>query len=193
MAWLDDRLRDHPKIVRTSNGAFRAWALALCYCSAHGTEGRLDEAVRALRIGPKIVEELVANALWDRDEDGLFVHDWQEHNDKRDERTALARARARERAKRHRDKVRSEGRHGKRNAEHRDGERDASRDQERDVPRGRAPAITRNDHDQEEPSLHPSEPREEPELTRNGNGDGWMDESNRITSQDLTSAIGREP
>jgi hypothetical protein len=108
MAWLDDRLRDHPKIIRASAPAFRHWALALCYCSAHGTGGRLDEAIKALGVPAKIVAELVDLKLWDRENDGLWVHDWQEHNAKRDADLDTRREAARERQRRHRAKLRGE-------------------------------------------------------------------------------------
>lgn len=177
MAWLDDRLRDHPKIVRTSATAFRQWALALCYCSAHGTEGRLDEAVIALRIGPKIVEELVEIGLWDREEDGLWVHDWQEHNEARDQKIELRREQARERQKRHRDKVRNGRVTRDSNANvTRDNQRYVTRDTDRDSnARSLAGARPRHarDHDQEEedPRAVP-EPRlagaPEPDLNSHG-------------------------
>lgn len=108
MAWLDDRLRDHPKIVRASAPAFKVWALALCYCSAHGTGGRLDEAVKALAVPRKVTEELVALKLWDREDDGLWVHDWQEHNSKRDADLDERRKAARDRQRRHRAKLRGQ-------------------------------------------------------------------------------------
>lgn len=162
MAWLDDRLRDHPKIVKASPVAFRHWALALCYCSAHGTEGRLEEAVKALNVPRKIIDELVELHLWDREPDGLWIHDWQEHNSKRDEAVEERRKADRERQRRHRERVRS--RDNDRDTT-RDESRDSHRDIHRDGPRGRAPAAPRartgapptppRDHDQDHTHKEP--------------------------------------
>jgi hypothetical protein len=108
MAWLDDRIRDHPKIRRASPQAFKWWALALCYCSAHGTEGQLEDAVDVLRIPRRYVVELVELHLWDREADGsLWVHDWQEHNERRDHAIEERRAADRKRQAKHREKVRT--------------------------------------------------------------------------------------
>lgn len=147
MAWLDDRIRDHPKIVRASAPAFRHWALALCYCSAHGTEGRLDEAVKALSVPRNIIRELVALQLWDQESDGIWVHDWQEHNSKRDEKVTERRAQDRERQRRHRERVRQND-----PAEPRDVTRDSDRDIGRDVTRDEMRDLhaRARDHDQEE-------------------------------------------
>lgn len=141
MAWLDDRIRDHPKIVRASAPAFRHWALALCYCSAHGTEGRLDQAVKALNVPRKIIRELVSLQLWDQEPDGLWVHDWQEHNAKRDEKIVDRRTQDRERQRRHRERVRQN-----QHAETRDNTVTVTRDTDRDLSRD----VTRD----EERDLH---------------------------------------
>lgn len=90
MAWLDDRIRDHPKIARTTDRAFRHWVLALAYCSAHGTRGNLDAAVSVLRTPKAVVNELVQVGLWENADDGLWVHDWDAHNGKRDVKQADA-------------------------------------------------------------------------------------------------------
>ena len=131
MAWNDDRLRDHPKINRVSAHALKHWLFALCYCSQYGTAGQLDDAVRVLRIPPKTVAELVEIGLWDDDEDGLWVHDWQEHNEKRDEAIEQKRKAAAERQRRHRAKVReSRPRNGLSHQSHAKSQRD-KRDTER--------------------------------------------------------------
>lgn len=170
MAWLDDRLRDHPKIIKASPIAFRHWALALCYCSAHGTEGRLDEAVKALNVPKRIVDELVELRLWDREPDGLWVHDWQEHNDKRDAKVSERREQARLRQQRHRARVRGENPQPSAQRDvtrdgPRDTDRDVTRDTERDSSRARAGAAPRRarDHDQEEPSTAAADVPETPE------------------------------
>lgn len=92
MAWLDDRTPYHPKIVGLSAVAFRHWVNALCYCSAHTTRGNLDAAVVALRTAPRVVSELVSAGLWEHNDEGLFVHDWEVHNGRRDEQRVAKRA-----------------------------------------------------------------------------------------------------
>lgn len=154
MAWLDDRIRDHPKIRKASPVAFQWWAFALCYCSAHGTGGHLDDAIEIMRVPKSVVNELVKTGLWDREDDGLWVHDWQEHNDKRDDAIEKRREQARERQARHREKVRA-SRKVTRDSNAKV-TRDIQRDTERDGPRGGAPArdapahARPRDHDQEE-------------------------------------------
>lgn len=158
MAWLDDRIRDHPKIRRTTPQAFKFWALALCYCSAHGTEGQLDDAIANLGVPRKVVDELVELRLWDREDDGLWVHDWQEHNEKRDQAVEERRKQARERQRRHRERVRESRVTPRDNpvTVTRDAKEGSPQPVTRDGPRGRAPArdarepARSRDHDQEE-------------------------------------------
>jgi hypothetical protein len=92
MAWLDDRIRDHPKMVGLSPVAFRQWIFTLCYCSEHGTRGNVDAAIIALRIPKSTVKELLARSLWEERDDGIWIHDWDAHNLKRDQARADRRA-----------------------------------------------------------------------------------------------------
>jgi hypothetical protein len=168
MAWLDDRIRDHPKFVTLSDKAFRYWAHTLCYCSEHGTSGRLNDAVIALRVPSKVTRELTSRGIWDDEQDGLWVHDWQEHNGKRDDAVEERRAAARERQKRHREKVRATNVTRDTSVTERDASRVTNRDTvTRDTSRARAgarPNDQENDQDQEKlnPDLNPPPP--EPEL-----------------------------
>jgi hypothetical protein len=61
-----------------------------------GTRGVLDEAQVRL-IGAKTREktELISRKLWIKNGAGITIHDWDEHNDKRDERRAADRERKR--------------------------------------------------------------------------------------------------
>lgn len=92
MAWLDDRIQTHPKVIGLSDRAFRHWIGALCYSSMHGTRGNLDTAVVVLRTTPKVKAELLDAGLWEEHDDGLWIHDWDAHNQRRDEQRAAKRA-----------------------------------------------------------------------------------------------------
>lgn len=158
MAWLDDRIRDHPKFLELSDRAFRTHILALCYCSQHATGGHLEAAVKAMNVRKPVVKELVSSRLWDLEDDGLWVHDWQEHNEKRDASADERRAQARERQRRHRERVRARGENVTRDSHEtsRVTERDESRVTERDVPtraraRARRARARSSHHDQDKP------------------------------------------
>ena len=98
MAWLDDRVWAHPKVVGVSDRAFRVWASGICYSSGFGTRGVLAPSVqRQLGATKQVKEELVAAGLWEPGEDGLVeIHDWLDHNDARDNRREKDRLRKRE-------------------------------------------------------------------------------------------------
>lgn len=159
MAWLDDRIRDHPKMIGLSDAAFRAWILALTYCSQHATGGHLEAALRVIRVRKRVENELVSAGLWDRESDGLWIHDWQEHNEKRDASADERRAQARERQRRHRERVRSRGENVTRDSHEtsRVTERDSHGVTERDSPtraraRAREARARSSHHDQDKPS-----------------------------------------
>lgn len=89
MAWIDDRIWCHPKTAGLSGNAFATYVKGVAYSSGMGTSGYLDPGVQKL-IGStaKVRAELVAASLWDENGDGrsVVIHDWDEHNEKRDER-----------------------------------------------------------------------------------------------------------
>lgn len=158
MAWLDDRIRDHPKFLELSDGAFRTHILALCYCSQHATGGHLEAYLKVARARKRVVNELVSAGLWDREEDGLWIHDWQEHNEKRDASADERRRQARERQRRHRENVRNRGENVTRDshATSRVTERDSHGVTERDEPTRAGARVTRAGartslHDQDKP------------------------------------------
>lgn len=97
MAWVDDRVWCHDKIVDLSDKAFRVWVHGIAYSSGMGTKGHLSTAhQRLIGTTPKIRAELMAADLWDANgSDGVVIHDWDEHNGKRDERRAKDRERKR--------------------------------------------------------------------------------------------------
>lgn len=97
MAWLDDRMWAHPKIARLSDPAFRAWVSSICYSSGFGTRGRLERAhQRLIGASTRARNELVNCGLWiEADSGAIQIRDWQEHNDRLDERRAKDRERKR--------------------------------------------------------------------------------------------------
>lgn len=97
MAWLDDRIWAHPKIARLSDPAFRAWVSSVCYSSGFGTRGRLErEHQKLIGATTRSREELLSCGLWiDAGSEAIEIRDWQEHNDRMDERRARDRERKR--------------------------------------------------------------------------------------------------
>lgn len=98
MAWIDDRIWCHPKLTDLSDGAWRVFVSGIAYSSGMGTKGMLTSSQQKL-IGARdrTRVELIAAGLWDAQDDGaVFIHDWEEHNGKRDERKRKDRERKRE-------------------------------------------------------------------------------------------------
>lgn len=97
MAWLDDRFWCHPKITGLGDRAYRAYVNGVTYSSGFSTKGVLtDSQLRAVSSTPKARRELVSAGLWDDLGNGsIKIHDWDEHNGKRDERRAADRERKR--------------------------------------------------------------------------------------------------
>jgi hypothetical protein len=97
MAWLDDRVWCHPKVAGLSDRAFRVHVCAITYSSGFSTAGVLTVAQQRL-VGATTRQrtELVTAGLWDELEQGAVrIHDWDEHNGKRDARRAAERERMR--------------------------------------------------------------------------------------------------
>lgn len=102
MAWIDDRVWAHPKIAALTPSAFQAWVFAIAYSSGFGLYGRLDDAhLRLLDVSKKTRAELVAAGLWheivEQNRGGIEIHDWYDHNGKRDDIIEDRRRRDRER------------------------------------------------------------------------------------------------
>lgn len=98
MAWIDDRIWCHPKFNHLTAQAFAAYVRSVAYSSGMSTQGRLDPATQKLVGGTRRVKaELVDAGLWDENGDGntVHIHDWNDHNGKRDERRAKDRERKR--------------------------------------------------------------------------------------------------
>lgn len=95
MAWVDDRIWCHPKFTDVSDRAFRAHVNAIAYSTGFGTRGVLTPGQqRTIGSDARSRRELVAAELWDDLEDGsVAIHNWDEHNGKRDARRAADRER----------------------------------------------------------------------------------------------------
>ena len=81
MTWvkIDDGFHDHPKIEALSSDAYRAFIGGLCYCARFLTDGHIPPA-RVKQLGrTAAVRELEQVGLWDRNGDGVHVHDYLEY------------------------------------------------------------------------------------------------------------------
>jgi 5-methylcytosine-specific restriction endonuclease McrA len=99
VAWIDDRIWCHPKFTDLSKGAFAGYCKSLAYSSGMGTGGLITQGQMALFMVTRAeMLELVEAGLWDNENDGtgsVRIHDWNEHNGKRDARRASDRERKR--------------------------------------------------------------------------------------------------
>lgn len=97
MAWLDDRAWCHPKLVNLSDRAFRVYVNGIAYASGMGTRGVLTAAQQRILTSSSVVRAaLVEGGLWEPLDDGsVTIHDWDNHNGKRDDRRERDRERKR--------------------------------------------------------------------------------------------------
>jgi hypothetical protein len=97
MAWLDDRIWCTQKLLALSDRAHRLWVNSIAFSSGMGTRGVLTvEQQQLVRTTRATRTELVASGLWDEAEAGAVrIHDWDDHNLKRDERREKDRERKR--------------------------------------------------------------------------------------------------
>jgi hypothetical protein len=98
MAWIDDRIWCHPKLIGLTANAKAAYVFGIAYSAGMGTGGRLEPAMqRAVGANRRTALELVHAGLWDTNgETGtVHIHDWDEHNGARDRSRELDRARKR--------------------------------------------------------------------------------------------------
>ncbi len=99
MAWIDDRIWCHPKFNPLSPQAFSSYIRGVAYSSGMSTQGRLTAADQKL-VGAsgKVRVELVNAGLWNMngDQATVTIHDWEEHNGKRDARRKADRERKRQ-------------------------------------------------------------------------------------------------
>jgi hypothetical protein len=94
MAWVDDRIWCHPKFADLSDAAFRLYVNGVAYSSGHLTRGLLSDGMqRTIGASKRTRLELVNGELWDEVAAGVYIHDWDEHNGKRDDRRERDRVR----------------------------------------------------------------------------------------------------
>jgi hypothetical protein len=97
MAWIDDRIWCHPKFTDLSPAAAWVWVKAVAYSTGFATKGHLTTGQqRTVGSDKRIRRELVAAGVWDEAADGgVTIHDWDDHNSKRDDRREKERVRLR--------------------------------------------------------------------------------------------------
>lgn len=105
MAWLDSRIWAHPKLINLSDRAWRIYVSAIAYSSGFLTEGRLNPVqLRTLGVTPRVKRELIEAGLWHEKGREIVIHDWEEHNGKREQKRLNEREQARERKRRQRQR-----------------------------------------------------------------------------------------
>lgn len=96
MAWLDERIWCHPKFVDLTGDQFAAYVKGIAYSAGFTTAGHLTPGqLRTIGASAKDTQALIAAGLWEPNGNGVFIHDWAEHNGKRDARRAADRERKR--------------------------------------------------------------------------------------------------
>jgi hypothetical protein len=99
MAWIDDRIWCHPKFTELSKSAFGVYCKGLAYSSGMTTGGLLTQGQqKILDATAKDRRELIEAGLWDEIDGSTSVriHDWDDHNGRRDERRRKDRERKRQ-------------------------------------------------------------------------------------------------
>ena len=97
MAWIDDRIWCHEKFTDLSGDAFAAYVKGVAYSSGMMTRGHLTRGQMKL-VGARAreIKALLDAGLWELNGAGVVIHDWDEHNGKRDERREKERERKRQ-------------------------------------------------------------------------------------------------
>ena len=108
MAWgrIDDTLYDHPKLDALGRDRLPCvglWCLALSWTNRYLTDGFIPSG-RVSRLGGnrKLAEALVGVGLWEKVDDGFYIHDFLHFNEsaeevRRDREAARERMRLRRR------------------------------------------------------------------------------------------------
>jgi hypothetical protein len=101
---IDDTLPNNPKILPLSDGAFRLYIEALCYCNQYLTDGFLADAVLLRLDINNNRKELVEACLWIECLDGMQINDYTEHQTAKSE-VEKKREQNKERSSRYRSRV----------------------------------------------------------------------------------------
>ncbi len=109
MGWIDDRIYCHPKVLRVSKPARWTYVAGIAYSSGWGTRGVLEaSALEAIGCDKKTRADLVAAGLWDEIDGVVLIHDWEDHNGRRDDRRTRERERLRTLRERQRNAVQTQ-------------------------------------------------------------------------------------
>jgi hypothetical protein len=110
MAWarLDDMLPMHPKVRALSDAAFRLYICAICWSNLHLSDGYIPSQhlryMSDVRRPQQCAEQLVQADLWEKVDDGWWIHDYLQYQPSaekvRQEREAKQQRQERWRAKR---------------------------------------------------------------------------------------------
>lgn len=96
MAWLDDRAWCHPKLVNLRAETHRVYINSISYSSGMGLRGVLTPPQQKLMgATASYRRELIEAGLWDDLGGDIYIHDWDVHNAKRDDRKQRDRQRKR--------------------------------------------------------------------------------------------------
>lgn len=76
---VHDGMPEHPKIEGLSDAAFRLMIEAWCWCSRNRTDGRIVDSSWRKRGTAKARAELLAARLVEPATDGVYVHDYTQH------------------------------------------------------------------------------------------------------------------
>lgn len=90
---LHDGMPDHPKIDALSDKAFRLLIGIWCWCSRHLTDGIVPETTWSKRGSKAAREELLEAGLAEPHPEGIYMHDYLDHQRSADEVRALREAR----------------------------------------------------------------------------------------------------
>jgi hypothetical protein len=87
---VDDKFKNHPKVLKVGLEAIGLWLLAGCWASEYETDGFLPEHVVVYLPGykPELVDRLVEAGLWKREMGGYSIHDFLIYNPSRAQQDA---------------------------------------------------------------------------------------------------------
>lgn len=105
MGWirLDDRFAEHPKILELTDRELRVHVNALCYTARAQDPHITPAALRVLGATRRQAGRLAEVGVWDVNDNGWMIHDWDDYQ-RREDRTHA------ERQKRYRQRKRDASR-----------------------------------------------------------------------------------
>lgn len=82
---VHDGMPEHPKVEGLSDAAFRTLVEAWCWCSRNQTDGHIPTESWKKRGTPSARKELIAKGMAEVTENGVYMHDYTEHQRTADE------------------------------------------------------------------------------------------------------------